>query len=355
MPNDVRLRGTIVHRIHRPAMIAGSIEVTTFKGRARRIIVRFVARALFVCICLWNLAAEARPFWRFDGIFASPSRALAESHVPHPSVARIIVPERDGTAYGSGTLVDVRDDFGLVLTNHHVVEYASGPIEVAFPSGYRSKARSIKVDAQWDLAALVIWRPEKIEPVKLATRAPRPGDVLTICGYGQGQYRSITGRCTDYYAPSVGLPREWVELDVEARQGDSGGPIFNDQNQLAGVLFGAGQGTTLGSYEGRVKGFLATIAPDIGTRKEKVIVATAEGEKPMLRKVEPDSVNSQSEGFAVWQPAETKSSQVTQAAAHESNPVGPSELSRDGSDDYLAVIPVLVLAAFFLAFVRMVK
>ena len=98
----------------------------------------------------------------------------------------------------------------------------------------------------------------------IASVAPKPGDQLTICGYGQGMYRSATGHCTQYYAPRLDFPRHMVELDVEARQGDSGGPIFNRHGELAGVLFGAGQGTTLGSFGGRVDSFLASLAPDIG-------------------------------------------------------------------------------------------
>jgi hypothetical protein len=119
------------------------------------------------------------------------------------------------------------------------------------------------VDADWDLAALVIWRPP-LRPVPIATSAPRPDDVLTICGYGQGEYREATGRCTQYLAPRIDFPREMVELNVEARQGDSGGPIFNERYELAGVLFGASRGTTLGSFGGRVEQFLASLAPDIG-------------------------------------------------------------------------------------------
>jgi len=185
------------------------------------------------------------------------------SNCPHPAVARVIVPEGNATSYGSGTLVDVRGEFGLVVTNWHVVRDAQGPVEVLFPGDFRSKARALKVDADWDLAALVIWRPP-VDPVPLANRAPRPGDQLTICGYGQGSYRAKTGRCTQYYAPHVGFPQQMVGLDVEARQGDSGGPIFNQQGELAGVLFGAGEGTTLGSFGGRVETFLATLASDIG-------------------------------------------------------------------------------------------
>jgi hypothetical protein len=95
---------------------------------------------------------------------------------------------------------------------------------------------------------------------------------LTICGYGQGQYRAATGRCTQYYAPRVDFPQHMVELDVEARQGDSGGPIFNDHGELAGVLFGAGRGTTLGSFGGRVGSFLATLAPNIGRAADNALV-----------------------------------------------------------------------------------
>lgn len=189
---------------------------------------------------------------------------------PHPAVARIVVPEEGAISYGSGTLIDVRENFGLVITNWHVVRDATGTIEVVFPNGFNSKARALKVDTDWDLAALVVWRHPGIEPVPIAASAPQPGDRLTICGYGQGNYRCASGHCTQYYAPRLDFPRHMVELDVEARQGDSGGPIFNDRGELAGVLFGAGQGTTLGSFGGRVNTFLATLAPDIGRAEQSL-------------------------------------------------------------------------------------
>lgn len=191
---------------------------------------------------------------------------------PHPAVARIVVPEGNATSYGSGTLVDARGQYGLVITNWHVVRDGHGDVDVVFPDGFQSKARPLKVDKDWDLAALVIWRPPA-PPVKMTMTPPQPGDELTICGYGSGQYRAATGRCTQYFAPSTDLPQHLVELNVEARQGDSGGPIFNDRGELAGVLFGAGRGTTLGSFGGRVGTFLATLAPDIGHANEVGLAA----------------------------------------------------------------------------------
>ena len=44
---------------------------------------------------------------------------------PHPAVVRVIAQEPEGISQGSGTLVDVRDQFGLVVTNWHVVRDAA--------------------------------------------------------------------------------------------------------------------------------------------------------------------------------------------------------------------------------------
>jgi serine protease Do len=226
-----------------------------------------------------RIDVAAWPSW-LSGHRSRPDTSIYPTK-PHPAVARIIVPEGDAIAYGSGTLVDVRDQYGLVVTNWHVVNGYKGVVEVVFPGGFKSQARPLKVDSDWDLAALVIWRPP-IEPVHIADHAPRPGDPLTIHGYGKGQYRIATGRCTTYYAPKRNYPHEMVELDVQARQGDSGGPIFNDHGELAGVLFGAAQGTTIGSFAPRVETFLATLAPDIGQARDAAQVAVADRPAPIV-------------------------------------------------------------------------
>ena len=182
------------------------------------------------------------------------------SSVPHPAVVRIVAAEQTGLAQGSGTLVASSDQYGLVLTNWHVIRDATGSITVVFPDGFQSAARVLKVDRDWDLAALMIWRPAA-EPIPLASTAPRPGDTLTIAGYGAGPYRAVGGRCTQYVAPGMHMPYEMVEVSAAARQGDSGGPILNARGELAGVLFGSSSGTTSGSYCGRVRVFLASLWP----------------------------------------------------------------------------------------------
>src|SRR6185436_15658743 len=75
--------------------------------------------------------------------------------------------------------------------------------------------------------------------------------------------RAASGRCTQYVAPGTSFPFEMVEVAVSARQGDSGGPIFNEKGELAGVLFGEGHGRTSGSYCGRVRWFLTSVVRDL--------------------------------------------------------------------------------------------
>ncbi len=202
-------------------------------------------------------------------LLATASAALGQTAQPrqriHPAVVRIIATENSGaSSAGSGTLIGVSGSRGLVVTNWHVVRDATGPIMVIFPDRFTSTAEVLRTDRDWDLAALSINRPNA-RPVTLATVAPRPGELLAIAGYGTGQYRAAVGRCTQYVSPASlwkKLPFEIVELSTPARQGDSGGPIFNRQGELAGVLFGSGGGNTMGSYCGRVRWFLEPVLAD---------------------------------------------------------------------------------------------
>ncbi len=224
----------------------------------------------------------------------------------HPSVVRVTVQEKDGIAFGSGTLVDIADEQGLVVTNWHVVRDATGGIEVTFPDGFRSQAKVLKTDRDWDLAALVIWKPN-VAPVKLAPHAAQLGEPLTIAGYGSGQFRAVTSRCTQYVSPGVKMPYEMVEVAAEARQGDSGGPILNQRGEMAGVLFGAGGGTTSGSYVGRVRWFLASVSPRLADPNASIDYSHVASSNPFVKPggviVQPASIGDNSSTGDAWRVA----------------------------------------------------
>lgn len=211
---------------------------------------------------------NASPF-PLGKLFASPVQT------PHPSVVRVVVQEREGVSLGSGALVAVYGTWALVLTNWHVVRDAAGTITVIFPDGFRSGAAVLKVDPEWDLAALAIWRPQA-DPIPLAAEIPRVGEPLTIVGYGSGPYRAATGRCLQYLSPGRNQPPEMIELSVAARQGDSGGPILNSQGELAGVLFGASWGRTAGSSCRRVHTFLESVPLWFGPQSPGSVLAWSE-------------------------------------------------------------------------------
>ena len=190
----------------------------------------------------------------------------------HPAVVRIDVEGEENVVYhGSGTLIDVSENRGIVITNWHVIRDVAtrdgairdgaGKIRVRFPDGFVAEASVLQSDKTWDLAALAIARP-RVKPVKLAERIPRIGDALTVIGYGSGTYRQSAGRLLQFCAPGMTEPAEIIEVTTPVRSGDSGGPIFAQDGSLAGVIFGSASGTTNGSHAGRVRMFLDSLGED---------------------------------------------------------------------------------------------
>ena len=173
-----------------------------------------------------------------------------------PNVVRVVVENGNELSLGSGTLVGVNEEYGFVVTNWHVVDGATERnCFVDFPDGFRSGATVMKTDEQWDLALLLIWKPNAT-PMPLSPGLPQKGEPLMIAGYGQGPFRTQAGQLTEYVAPNESAPFEMIEVSATARQGDSGGPIINQRGELAAVLFGSGGGRTTGTHVDRLRQFL---------------------------------------------------------------------------------------------------
>jgi S1-C subfamily serine protease len=184
---------------------------------------------------------------------------------PRPVVARVTAGTGPSMDMGSGVLVSVSGTTGVVLTNWHVVRDKRHGVKVSWPDGTQDDARLLAWDDAWDLAALAVPRP-KASPVQIAAQAPRKGDRLTIAGYGmEGRYLEQTGAVTEYLSPTPAHPKQFVECRATARHGDSGGPMFNQDGELAGVLFGEAKGLTAGSCSTRLRLFLAAVPSSPGS------------------------------------------------------------------------------------------
>ena len=194
-----------------------------------------------------------------DGVGAlpDPPKAAPAGPQPRPAVVRVTAAVGRERHHGSGVLVQASGTMGLVLTNWHVVREGRDAVSVRWASGTTTPARVQAVDSTWDLAALLVANPPAA-PVPIAASPPRIGERLTIAGYGpHGAYLEQTGEVTMFAMPArVRLP-QWVEMRGHARNGDSGGPMLNEAGHVAGVLFGAKDGRTVGSMSTRLAAFLA--------------------------------------------------------------------------------------------------
>jgi tetratricopeptide (TPR) repeat protein len=178
------------------------------------------------------------------------------------STAFIIVPLKNGTATGTGWVVDAKNK--LIVTNHHVVE-ENPRILCLFPlfdkegavkadradykeeNGYRCKL--IHIDKKKDLALIQVTDrlPDGTTELKLAARSPDPGERVHALGnpgasgalwvYTSGTVRSVYSK--KWYSrsgrESIDHFSRVVETQAPINPGDSGGPIVNDEMEMIGV------------------------------------------------------------------------------------------------------------------------
>ncbi len=206
--------------------------------------------AIFSRICKPNECGPQGcpvPKWQPPRLGQIVERPVVPVRRPHPSVVRVINQVSHRKYAGTGTYITPVDSrFGFVLSCEHLFSAGVGEVVVIFPDGKRYQAEVKAVDSLWDLAVMTINGASRIA-VKMATRKPQKGEVITFCGYGQGKYRGNGGKLLFYSSPA-GLNR-FEELNVGAacRQGDSGGPLLNAKGDLVGVI-------TIGGVEEKLTG-----------------------------------------------------------------------------------------------------
>ena len=148
------------------------------------------------------------------------------------------------TVNGAGTIID-RD--GLILTNEHVIQSAS-EIEVFFHDGRSLPAAVVAADPRGDLAVLKVERGD-LTPARIAnwSEVTRGQWTITLGNpYGVGEDGKLSVSIgvisnLDRKLPGLGevddrFYADMIQTTAAIHPGCSGGPLFNVQGELVGVV-----------------------------------------------------------------------------------------------------------------------
>jgi len=144
-----------------------------------------------------------------------------------PAVVSISV----GNTSGSGSIISPD---GLVLTNAHVVQNASGNVTVILADGRRLPADAIAFGSNGlDLAVLKIRGQNNLPTVPLAhPNSVQVGQRAFAIGNPFGRF---AGTFTVGIVSRLDRERGLIQTDAAINPGNSGGPLLNSQGELIGV------------------------------------------------------------------------------------------------------------------------
>ncbi|TME96479.1 MAG: trypsin-like serine protease [Chloroflexi bacterium] len=181
-----------------------------------------------------------------------------------PTVVQVKITRYDGSVQpsaGAGVIIDEAAD---IITALHVVG-AAKDVSVIFSDGKESKAVVIAVLADNDIAVLrALEPPQTVVPAVLGDGSKvRIGDDALVVGSPFGMTRSLsTGvisglnrslQVPGYAKPLTGL----IQFDAAANPGNSGGPLFNRNGDVIGIVTAIANPTGFPVFSGL--GFAITI------------------------------------------------------------------------------------------------
>ena len=142
---------------------------------------------------------------------------------------------------GLGSGVVVSED-GNIMTANHVISGAEN-ILVEFLDGEEIPAKVITADKGSDVALLkLVWLPKNLQVAKLGNSdLVQIGDAIIVIGAPYGLSHSlsqgvISGRLKDDEISEGFTKNEFFQTDAAINHGNSGGPMFNTQGEVIGLV-----------------------------------------------------------------------------------------------------------------------
>lgn len=145
------------------------------------------------------------------------------------------VKEKKLSELGSGVIIDSK---GLVLTASHVVNLAES-IEVSFKSGETTTANVISSSYLADVALIQLASmPDSIAVSDLGDSDQlKVGQEVFVVGAPYGLEHSLSvGNVSGRRVYDDLISMEFIQTDAAINSGSSGGPMYNTEGQLVGVV-----------------------------------------------------------------------------------------------------------------------
>lgn len=136
---------------------------------------------------------------------------------------------------------------GIVVTNRHVIDEPRS-VTVNTWDGRSLEAEISGVAVDSDLAILRLSDDAGLPVAQLRTTPVERGEPVVVVGYpGGGPATVTTGHVVALLDGEVlGEPAGVLRIDAEIRQGNSGGPVLDQQGRVIGVVFALELETRMG-------------------------------------------------------------------------------------------------------------
>lgn len=164
----------------------------------------------------------------------------------NPGVVSIRVLSEEGGGLGSGFVID---NDGHIITNYHVIRDADA-LEIAFPSGFKTRGEILGTDSDSDIAVIKVNAPpEDLHPLPLGdSNQTKVGQIVVAIGNPLGYDGTMTtgiisslGRTLDSLHEAPGgrffTAGDIIQTDTAINPGNSGGPLLNLDGEVVGVNF----------------------------------------------------------------------------------------------------------------------
>ena len=240
--------------------------VAWLRARSRRERVELAITAVLVAAAI-VLSVSALPKGYELGVVdttpPTPTPTVPELYAAlAQTVVTVIAELPDGkTSLGSGVIIDADAD---ILTALHVVTDAT-KISVTFADGSTYEARIFARQEDNDIAAIrALGHPDQMAVATMGNaNALNVGDDAIVIGNPFGLSRSlstgvISGLHRSVQPPGADKPMtELIQFDASVNPGNSGGPLFNRNGDVVGIVSGLANPNGQASFAGI--GFAVTI------------------------------------------------------------------------------------------------